>query len=294
MEPAQEAEEDDEGVSAVNVMQKKRMDEAKIAREYMAGGMAPQQAAWKCGFKRVDAMNEAIRELEKAEEKGGMIAGDGYASSVPSQDNGDDASAYLPSAAVAVEFGQQEQKNQPWRMNRPAEAFKPPLEKWQNDAAIIHYYGQNGSYPPMFKVMTPKNSYHIQFGVDEMKDAARLMCTAAGVKLASQAAEDLAETEEELVRESQEHTKELQRNAELAEKLEEAEKKLKEEIDRNEELKVMVKMLEARVEAMKTLSTDCWMNCSRLEAAQAEVKCLEHEMMEFKAKAFEKMLNMMN
>ena len=54
MEPAQEAEEDDEGVNAVNVMQKKRMDEAKIARAYMVGGMAPQQAAWKCGFKRVD------------------------------------------------------------------------------------------------------------------------------------------------------------------------------------------------------------------------------------------------
>lgn len=290
MEPAQEAEEDDEGVNAVNVMQKKRMDEAKIARAYMVGGMAPQQAAWKCGFKRVDAMNEAIRELEKAEEKGGMIKEDGSASSVHEEDS----TAYLPSAAVTVEFGQPEQKNQPWRMNRQAEAFKPPLEKWQNDAAIIHYYGQNGSYSPMFKVMTPKNSYHIQFGVDEMKDAARLMCTAAGVKLASQAAEDMAETEEELVRESQEHTKELKRNAELAEKLEEAEKKLKEEIDRNEELQAMVKVLEARVEAMKTMSADCWMNCVRLEDAQAEVKQMEHEMMEFKAKAFEKMLNMMN
>ena len=287
----------------MNVLQKKRMDEAKIARAYMAGGMAPQQAAWKCGFKRVDAMNEAIRELEKAEGKSGMIPWDADTSSHAARElpltgeafgNDGGTSAYLPSAAVAVEFGQAEQKNQPWRMNRPAEAFKPPLEKWQNDAAIIHYYGQNGSYSPMFKVMTPKNSYHIQFGVDEMKDAARLMCTAAGVKLASQAAEDLAETEEELVRESQEHTKELQRNAELAEKLEEAEKKLKEEIDRNEELQAMVKVLEARVEAMKVQNQECGEHCERLALAELKAQSLKREMMEFKAKAFEKMLNMMN
>lgn len=273
----------------MNVLQKKRMDEAKIARAYMAGGMAPQQAAWKCGFKRVDAMNEAIRELEKAEGKDGMIDGGGSAPSATEED----AAAYLPSAAVAGEFGQTEQKNQPWRMNRPAEAFKPPLEKWQNDAAIIHYYGQNGSFSPMFKVMTHKNSYHIQFGVDEMKDATRLMCIAAGVKLASQAAEDLAETEEELVRESQEHTKELQRNAELAEKLEEAEKKLKEEINRNEELQAMVKVLEARVEAVKVQNQECGEHCEHLAFAELKAQSLKREMMEFKAKAFEKILNIM-
>lgn len=269
----------------MNVMQKKRMDEAKIARAYMAGGMAPQQAAWKCGFKRVDAMNEAIRELEKAEGKGAMIAG-GWIRPIGTEE---DAAAYLPSAAVAGEFGQTEQKNQPWRMNRQAEAFKPPLEKWQNDAAIIHYYGQNGSYSPMFKVMTPKNSYHIQFGVDEMKDAARLMCEAAGLKVDSDRVEEKGPFDHEGAAD-----KPGEGGSAAQSDVRTLEKNLKQEIDRNEELQAMVKVMEARVEAMKTMSADCWMNCGRLEAAQAEVKCLEHEMMEFKAKAFEKMLNMMN
>ena len=43
------------------------LDRAKLAKAYMAGGMAPYQAARKMGFKRVGDMEEAIRQLEAEE-----------------------------------------------------------------------------------------------------------------------------------------------------------------------------------------------------------------------------------
>lgn len=46
-----------------------RMETAKLALAYMAGGDPPYQAARKTGFMRVSVMEEAIKELEKEQNK---------------------------------------------------------------------------------------------------------------------------------------------------------------------------------------------------------------------------------
>lgn len=46
-----------------------RLEAAKLALAYMAGGEPPYQAARRTGFMRVAVMNEAIKELEKKQEK---------------------------------------------------------------------------------------------------------------------------------------------------------------------------------------------------------------------------------
>lgn len=51
----------------MSAVKKNRLDEARIAKAYIAGGMPPYQAARKCGFMRVTAMEEVFRELEKLE-----------------------------------------------------------------------------------------------------------------------------------------------------------------------------------------------------------------------------------
>ena len=54
---------------AVSKTKEWRMQAAKLAKAYMAGGDAPYQAARKTGFMRVGIMEEAIKELEKEQGK---------------------------------------------------------------------------------------------------------------------------------------------------------------------------------------------------------------------------------
>lgn len=48
-------------------LKERTFDRAKLAKAYLAGGMAPYQAARKMGFKRVGDMEEAIRIMESEE-----------------------------------------------------------------------------------------------------------------------------------------------------------------------------------------------------------------------------------
>ena len=178
----------------MNAVKKNRLEEAKLAKAYLAGGMPPYQAARKCGFMRVAAMEEAIRELEAAE-----------APAAPQID--EDPSRYLYEKAPI---------EPPKEWNVPVPAAQP-LESWENEVGAVLRYGRNGDKEPAYRINLYGTRSYLMIPEDRFKSVAQLMADAAGLKCTSndRLLADMAEERETAYQEAQQHLAELKRNEAL-------------------------------------------------------------------------------
>lgn len=182
--------------SAMNIAKKNRMEAAKLALAYMAGGEAPYQAARKCGFARVGIMEEAIREMEAAEAEAKEPVAD---EPVPVE-----GGAYLPGADVVVEY----------KAPLEPKVFYAPLQTWRNNACSVSHYGQNGNFSPMYKVMPANSTRYLNIPEADMQSVAMLLCEVCGlaVKEKDGLYAALTDANDTLEYESKQHLEELKRN----------------------------------------------------------------------------------
>ena len=174
----------------MNVVKKNRLEEAKLAKAYLAGGMAPYQAAR-------TVMEEAIRELENAE------------APTPPQ-TGEDCSRYLYEKA-SVEPPKE------WNAPVPPAPAAQPLETWENECGSVLRYGRNGEKEPAYRINLYGSRSYMIVPEDKFKAVAQLVMDAAGLKAASndRLLADMAEERETAMFEAQQHLAELKRNEAL-------------------------------------------------------------------------------
>lgn len=130
---------------------KNRLEQAKLAKAYMAGGSPPYQAARACGFMRVGLMEEAIRELDEQEKL----------------ENAPD-----------VETAHAE----PNPTKTDKEPVYKPLQVWKNDLASVAFYGHNDGRKPMYRLRLEGVQQYLVIPETHIKDAAKLLCEAADMK----------------------------------------------------------------------------------------------------------------
>ena len=174
----------------MNYAKKNRLEQAKLAKAYLAGGSPPYQAARKCGFMRVALMEEAIRELDEQEKL----------------ENAPD-----------VETTPAEPK--PTETNK-GPVYKP-LQVWKNDLASVAFYGHNDGRKPMYRLRLDGVYQFLEIPETHINDAAKLLCEAAGMKgpeSSDNGNSELAELCESLRRENDDLCK---RNDDLRERIDE-------------------------------------------------------------------------
>lgn len=148
------------------IQKKNGMEQAKLARAYVRGGLPPYQAARKCGFLRVSLMEEAISELDAYEKND-------EADKKPVQET--DNSAYLKKAQITFDT------KPPVLTKLEPKQFYKPLQNWRNEKASVSYYGANDSLAPMYKLSLEGNNRFLIIPETSIKDVASLLCEAAGL-----------------------------------------------------------------------------------------------------------------
>lgn len=178
-----------------------RMENAKLARAYMAGGETPFSAAQKAHFRSVPDMEAAIAKLEKVE-------------------NGESSPRPRPAAPV-------QQEGECRHVITPAagSATLVPAGEWRSPDFLIKKYVSDGIHPDMVRVFAGGRISFIYFDPKEANQLIRLINEATGVldKLYAEFEELRSERDEEAKRQ----LAELQRNEKLSRDLAEAQEQVK-------------------------------------------------------------------
>lgn len=167
-----------------------RLENAKLAKAYMAGGMPPYQAAQKCGFMRLSYMEDAIRELGNLE---------------PEAPNEENSTPQQPVKASAMRLEQ--------------------TGEWRNNAFLIKRFAANGDHPEMIRIFAGGRISYIYCTPDDIPLLQTLLRHVTGEQdllLAS-----FAELTEERNEEAKNALREMQRAEELQKHNEELEQKLR-------------------------------------------------------------------
>jgi hypothetical protein len=151
------------------ITKKSVIEQAKVAKSYMQGGLPPYLAARRCGFERVSLMEEAIRALEANENPENTDA------VVCKPESENDGSVYLKKAQVPFD------PRPPVCLERENRPFYKPLKNWRNEKASISYYGPNDSLAPMYRLMLEGRAIYLNIPETSIKDVASLLCEAAGL-----------------------------------------------------------------------------------------------------------------
>ena len=184
-----------------------RLENAKLARAYIEGGMPPFQAAQKCGFMRLNYLEDALRELENSEKASDKMQ---------------------PAAAVPVQ-----------------KTSAGPLEQigeWRNSKFLIKRFAPQGDYPEMIRLFAGGRTSYIYFAPEDIPLLQSLLREVNGEK--DRLLADFAELTEERNHEAKGHLAELEKNAELEKKLEELQVVLKARETEIATLKHMLKAME--------------------------------------------------
>ena len=207
----------------MSAVKKNRLDEARIAKAYIAGGMAPYQAARKCGFMRVTAMEEAFRELADLEANEKTAASESeYVK--PAEE---DASQYLVEASNTG-------------ILKPV--FVPkvsPIETFESSVGSIRHLAETAEKSAVWRIDLKNSPSYLMVQEKDFQAFAQLVMQAAGLKAQSNdhLIAEFANLQNEMQTEAQAHLKELQRNEQLQERLQEAEadcRKMHEELKREQ------------------------------------------------------------
>ena len=191
----------------MSTVKKNRLDEARIAKAYIAGGMAPYQAARKCGFMRVTAMEEAFRELAALEADEKTAASESEFVK-PAEE---DASQYLVEASNTG-------------ILKPV--FVPkvnPIETFESSVGSIRHLGETAEKSAVWRIDLKNCPSYLMVQEKDFQAFAQLVMQAAGLKVQSNdhLLAEFANLQDEMQTEAQAHLKELQRNEQLQERLQE-------------------------------------------------------------------------
>lgn len=157
-------------------------DRAKMAREYMRGGMAPYQAARNTGFCRVGIMQEAIRAMEVREtEEAAPRAGQTKYEPDPATTeeaveetpvgSADDEEISLPDATVAEMFedDKQETPKPIYPFLKPGETRKKGLEMMLQTGRIrVQLFEKDGN--AMFQIKDGESGHYVMLRADRLRE----------------------------------------------------------------------------------------------------------------------------
>lgn len=164
-----------------------RLDNAKLAKAYMAGGMPPFQAAQKCGFMRVSYMEDALRELEASEQANSDMVKAGPVQNAPTA--------------------------------RPEQTHE-----YRNSKFLIKRFAERDGYPEMIRVFAGGRISYIYFTPDDIPLLQALLREVTGEK--DQLLASFAELTDERNHEGEQALKEMQRADELQQRLAERDERI--------------------------------------------------------------------
>lgn len=154
-----------------------RLENAKLAQAYIAGGMPPFQAAQKCGFMRMSYLEDALKELANSEK-------------APDE--------MQPAAAVPVQ-----------------KTSTGPLEQigeWRNSKFLIKRFAPQGDYPEMIRLFSGGRISYVYFATEDIPLLQSLLREVNGEK--DRLLADFAELTEERNHEAKGHLAELEKKLE--------------------------------------------------------------------------------